>query len=140
MKKAYWNLIKEDLESTEQRFEHVIKLLIEIRERLKTLTPNNQKLINELDENIDDEFLKQLFSKSYDISNLVLYILSKLETSCAPCDDDELKQFKCEVIDFMKKDNIIYHEFLEYFIPKVHQKIDLIEKRICDYKKSLIRP
>lgn len=138
MQKAYWNLIKSDLENENQQFEHIILLINEIKERLKGLTLNNKNLLLELDEKIDGEFLKELFLKKYDISPLIMYIIYKLEKYCAPIDAQDIQSFKNEVINKMKTD-IVYHEFLEYFIPKIHQKLDIIYERIAQYKSQISR-
>lgn len=139
MQKAYWNLIKDDLESDDQHFDHVIKLILEIKVRLQQLTPNNHKLKAEIDEKMDSTFLRQLFTQKYDISGLVLFIISKLEKYCAPSDDKEIHDFKQEVLNYFTLDTIVYHEFLEFFIPRVHANIDKIYKRIDDYKNNIIQ-
>lgn len=54
MKKAFWNLIKSD----PQIFDHLIILINEIKDKLKSFTPNRKDTKDELDEIIDDTFLQ----------------------------------------------------------------------------------
>ena len=44
MKRAFWNLIKSDLNSEPQKFDHLILLIKEIREKLISFTPNTPLL------------------------------------------------------------------------------------------------
>ena len=137
MHKAFWNLIEDDLKKTPQDFKHIIVLIDEIRSRLCKLTPNNVKLQNEINEKIDPEFLKQIFTHNvftpqhfFDIIN---FIISKIQLYCSPSDDKLLNEWKQNVYDLLAKDTINYCEFLQFFIPSIHEKIDKIEDQIKKY-------
>jgi hypothetical protein len=136
MTQAFWDLIKSDLDAEPQRFDHIIKLIVELKERLKKFTPHNQYLRDNLDEHIDPVFLKQLFeanvfdAKSF--SNLVFFLIHKLERYCSPDSDKSIADFKSNVIKQFKG-NVVYSSFLPWFLTEYHTHLDKIEEEIIIY-------
>jgi hypothetical protein len=130
MKKAFWDLIRDDLNAEPQRFDHLLKLIVEIRERLKNLTPRRADFINELNEKLDIDFLKHLFvEKGFDpfhFYNLVVFIIKKIKQYAAPYFDKDILDWEKHVLLKMKN-TIEYKDFIPEFFEKVYYYIDIIE-------------
>lgn len=142
MKKAFWDLIKSDLESEPQKFEHLIILIEEIKQRLINLTPRNEELKKDINESIDLEFLKELFEnkafESKEFSNLIMYLIHKLEIYCAPARDKDISKFKTDTLDKFK-DTVVYSEFLPWFFTEYHSHLDTIAQDISNFKKLVLQ-
>lgn len=138
MTKVFWDILKDDLERTPQKFDQVINLIEEIRERLKKLVYQSKTMKNELDEHIDGDFLKQLFQyKAFDeksFYNLIFYLIHKLKQFCSPARDQEIIAFE-EEMKVRCKDTVVYSEFIPWFITEYHSHIDNIEKDIIEFQQ-----
>jgi len=136
MKKAFWNLIKSDLNDDPQRFDHLIKLIQEIREKIKAFTPHRDDLASELDEILDDSFLKHLFiEQSLDPThffNLIIFLIQKIKSYAAPYLDIDIQIWEKQITEMLGKE-IIYAEFIPLFFEKLYFFLDLIEKDIRKY-------
>lgn len=139
MKKAFWDIIMSDMNKDQPDYSHICKLILEIKERLQNLTPNNTTLKNELNEVLDEKFLEQLFiHKTLDSEhfvNLINFIMTKLKTYCSPSQDAEVQEFENELMAKFRT-NIVYSEFIVFFIPRVHDIIDKIVYQIEEFKKA----
>lgn len=136
MKKAFWDLIKSDLNSKPQQFDHLVILIQEIREKIKSFTPNRNDLAKELDEVLDDSFLKHLFiEKSLDPSHfvsLIMFLIKKVKSYAAPYLDNDLKKWEKNIKEKLQIE-IVYAEFIPLFFEKLYFYLDLIESDIKKY-------
>ena len=136
MKKAFWDLIKSDLNDKPQRFDHLIILIQEIREKIKLFTPHRDDLARELDEVLDDSFLKHLFiEKSLDPSHffrLILFLIQKIKSYAAPYLDKDINIWEDQIKEKLKVE-IVYADFLPFFFEKLYFFLDVIENDIKNY-------
>ena len=136
MKRAFWDLIKSDLNTDPQRFDHLVILIQEIREQIKSFTPNRHDFISELDEVLDDSFLKHLFiEKSLDSSHffkLIIFLVNKIKAYSSPYLDKEIKIWEENVKETLQKE-IVYSEFIPIFFEKLYYFLNMIEKDIKEY-------
>ena len=136
MKKAFWNLIKSDLNSEPQKFDHLIILIQEIREKLISFTPNRNDFKKELYEILDDSFLKHLFiEKSLDPSHffrLIIFLIEKVKLYSAPYLDNDIKEWEVKIKEMLSHE-IIYSEFIPVFFEKLYYFLDLIDKDIKSF-------
>ena len=139
MKRAFWDLIKSDLNAEPQRFDHLIVLIVEIRDRLINLTPNRIDFTNELNEYLDEAFLKHLFNeKSLNPEHffrLIQFLIKKIKLYAAPYLDNDINAWEKETIQRMET-NIVYSEFLPYFFETLYTFIQKIELDVEQYKKK----
>ena len=139
MKKAFWDLIKSDLKNDPQQFDHLVILIQEIRDKFKSFTPNRNDIATELDDVLDDSFLKHLFvEKSLDPSHflkLIFFLVEKIKSYSAPYLDNDIKLWE-ENVNAKLQVEIIYAEFIPYFFEKLYYFLDLIEKDIKIYFKK----
>lgn len=137
MKKAFWDLLNEDLNEVPQKFEHLTILINEIKSKLKNLTPNRRDIHKELDDVLDASFLKHLFiEKSIDpqhFFNLIIFIINKLKLYCAPYMDEDIKEWENDIMAKMQN-IIVYSEFVPYFLKKTYIYIEQIEKDVQNFK------
>ena len=139
MQKAFWDLIKDDLKAEPQRFDHLIKLIVEIRERLKTITPNRKDLHKEFDENLDDAFLKHLFKEKSlgpeHFFNLIMFLINKIKIYIAPYMDKDVDRWEIQVTAELHN-GIEYSEFIPKFFLSLYNYIQIIEDDIDKFKRN----
>lgn len=133
MKKAFWDLIRSDLSKDPQNFDHLVKLISEIRERMKMFTPRRTDIHTEFDEVLDDTFLKHLFTEnSLDPNHffrLIQFLITKVKMYAAPYLDKDIAEWEQTTIEKMKQ-TIVYKEFLPFFFEKLYKFIEIIENDI----------
>ena len=139
MQKAFWDLIENDLKSEPQRFDHLMILIDEIKNKLKGFVPNRTDIHKELDEIIDISFLKHLFDeKSMNPKHffeLINFIVKKLKCFCAPYMDKEINEW--ESIVYKKMENQIeYAYFIPFFFKQTYKYIEMIEIDIQKIKSK----
>ena len=125
MHKAFWNLIKDDLNKEPQNFDHLIILIEEIMSKLINLTPHRTDLHNELQEVLDPSFLKHIFTeKAMDpqhFFNLIIFLINQLKKNCAPYMDSIINKWEVDVLIKMQN-TIIYADFVPYFFKQTYIK------------------
>ena len=119
MKNAFWDLLKHDLKSDPQHFDHLIILIKEIKEKIISFTPNRNDFKTELEEVLDDVFLKHMFiEKSLDPShffNLIIFLINKIKLYAAPYLDNEIRIWE-ENVNSKLQCEIIYAEFIPFYV------------------------
>lgn len=149
--KAFWEVLREQLNNTPPNYDHAIKLLAEIKDAFQTiLTKNNQRALDRINEILDETVIKQqaeqgcLDFKTY--ANFVIHVMS---LACAPVRDDQVAKLKeiddvidtfrgiFETLTLMKLDmanclldaarNDVIANSVEYEKKKFKEYIDLVE-------------
>lgn len=104
--KAFWDVLRDQLQSTPPQYGHAIQLLAEIKETFQTiLTKNNQRALDRINEILDETVIRQqaeqgtLDFKAY--ANFVTHVMS---LACAPVRDEQVGKLKEieDVIDTFK--------------------------------------
>ncbi|XP_063727072.1 T-complex protein 11-like protein 2 isoform X2 [Symsagittifera roscoffensis] len=100
MEKAFWDLLKEDLESEEPVYEQVLSLLQDIKETvLDSLlqTDNCASIAAEFRERLDLDLIRQQLQSdpaSFQLTHYSTLILDTLARVCAPCRDARIAQLR----------------------------------------------
>lgn len=130
VKKAYWDILKEELNLKPQKFNQLINILNEIRNEFCSLVPSRKDLHLEFYENIDTELIKQMAENNaldgntiYNIVNYIINLILKLQP---PIMDEETNLWKKNINDLFKV-GFEYDKFLPDFLEKTFQKIILIK-------------
>lgn len=106
MHKAFWDLLREQLEANPPTYGHAIQLLADIKECFpQILSHNNKRALDHINEILDESVIRQqaekgvLDFKSY--ANFVIQIMAK---SCAPARDEEIQNLTQidDVVDTFK--------------------------------------
>lgn len=101
--KAFWNILKTQLESKPPVYDHALVLLNDIKEAFESiLLENNKKVMDKINEMLDADLIKQqaeqgvLDFKAY--SNFIVHVMS---LACAPIRDEAVAKLK-EIDDIVE--------------------------------------
>lgn len=94
--KAFWDVLREQLNSTPPIYGHAIQLLSEIKEMFEAILPsNNKRTLERINEILDETVIQQqaeqgvLDFKAY--ANFIIHIMS---LACAPIRDEQVGKLK----------------------------------------------
>lgn len=137
MHNAYWNSIKIELEKNPPNFIVIINLLNELKDMFLKCNPN---LKNELDSNIDIEFILDMLKNGVLDDNYILtmsnYIIKILRDLQCEEHDRELDKWATDMNEmFIKKGN--YSEYFPMFFRYIFESIEITQKEM--YLYNLIR-
>ena len=138
MRRAFWDLIKSDLEATPQRFDHILKLIEEIGNRLCSLCPRQSQ---EIRGHFDIELLRQMFvNSSFDaqeFGKLCYYIMMKLEMYCSVDHLESKLSPWCREQREKLQSPLVYSEWIPQFFEGVHEHMDVIEDQIKSFLSKM---
>lgn len=106
MHKAFWDILRTQLESNPPVYDHALVLLADIKEAFQSIfLENNKKALDKINEMLDTDLIKQqaeqgvLDFKAY--SNYIIHIMSM---ACAPIRDEQVAKLKEveDVVDSFK--------------------------------------
>lgn len=136
---AFWDVFKESLvrfESNtlnEQDIQWIISLLIEIRDLINNLTPNNQTFVNETNENFDIQFIEQrIRNNSMDnnyLNQLLFFIMDRILSLQAAIDDISTKRWIYLTKEILKYD-CHYYDLLPIYFKIVYTKLNKIRDQL----------
>lgn len=104
--KAFWNILRTQLESDPPVYDHALVLLTDIKEAFQSiLLENNKKMMERINEMLDADLIRQqaeqgvLDFKAY--SNFIVHVMS---LACAPIRDDDIAKLKeiDDVVDLFR--------------------------------------
>ncbi|CAF1190845.1 unnamed protein product [Rotaria sp. Silwood1] len=144
MHTAFWDILKEDLSADPPRYEHIVKLIGEAKEDLKSLVlPHQITLKNQIDESIDLDTLKRRFeAKSADPHEYTKYFIDTMANLCAQCRDENIEKLRTiqdptecfrnimEVLSLMKIDMANFN---------IRQYRPLLQQQAIDYEKTTFK-
>jgi hypothetical protein len=135
MKKAFFDLIDENVNSKNPDYEWIVQLYSEMIDRLLSFVKKDGKTYLEIKNSFDIELFKQMiendvfeFESMLKLINTMFYWIEKLQ---APIRDNYSKESKQRI--FSSKPNKIISNFLK----EVHICIDNIEKDLISFNESL---
>ncbi|XP_023321809.1 T-complex protein 11-like protein 1 isoform X2 [Eurytemora carolleeae] len=98
MHRAFWDVLKEELEAKPPKFNQAMVLLEEIKELLiSLLLPQHGKLREKIDEVLDTALIQQqIDAGTLEFEKYAGYILGMMSMLCAPVRDDKIAQLKTE--------------------------------------------
>lgn len=130
---AFVNLIQKGIE--EKDFTHLLKLIEEIRSRLKALTPHeSQKAFRDaLDTSIDLELLKQELENDAfgprEFAQLITAIAERIKLCQPPSEDEDTNKLIAEIYK-EAREHQKYSVIVPMAIMRFNKKIDKIEASI----------
>ncbi|XP_073828806.1 T-complex protein 11-like protein 1 [Musca autumnalis] len=106
MHKAFWDLLREQLNSDPPTYDYAIQLLSEIKECFpQILTQNNKLILDQINEILDESVIRQQAEKGVlDFKSYADFIIEIMGKSCAPARDDDIKKLTQieDVVDMFK--------------------------------------
>ena len=137
MVRAYWDLLKMQLDSIPKNYEMLCIVLKDIRDRLCELTPNNIKLQNEIYEALDIEWLSEMLKNNavdpQHVIKLIGFIIYKIKQYSAPAEDMMINTWEIKVKNLQV---IEYSEFLPEFFKECFKFLDIIDQRLQDMRSA----
>ncbi|CAF0875829.1 unnamed protein product [Adineta ricciae] len=141
MHTAFWDVLGEDLKADPPRYEHIIKLIGEAKEDLKTLVlPHQTTLKSHIDDAIDLEIIKRRFeANEADPNEYTKYFIDMMASLCAECRDENIAKLRTitdpaecfrgimEVLSLMKLDMANFN---------IRQYRPLLQQQAVAYEKS----
>lgn len=101
MHKAFWHCLEDKLKEDPPSYEHVIKLLANIKETLLYLLPGHSRLSARIEEVLDLPLIQQQAENgALDIGGLSQFIVGMMGSMCAPCRDEDVNKLK-EIADIV---------------------------------------
>jgi hypothetical protein len=131
MEKAFWDLMREDINKTPPVFDRVIPVLEEIKEILKIIIPKNEVVKAKIDEILDISHIQMMFREGAMSFNAILELTTKiasfLKLICAPAMDNEIDRFISSIgPKFQSCSDFV--EFFQWYLPLLHLYMNSIEK------------
>ncbi|CAF3447699.1 unnamed protein product [Rotaria socialis] len=141
MHTAFWDILRADLVADPPRYEHVVKLIGEAKEDVKSLVlPHQTTLKNQIEEAIDLDTIKRRFeAKAADPHEYTKYFIDLMATLCAECRDENIAKLRTiedptdcfrnimEVLSLMKLDMANFN---------IRQYRPLLQQQAIAYEKS----
>jgi hypothetical protein len=149
MKKAFWDVLKSQLEESPPKYKQALSLLVEIKEDVASLLlPQHTRLRQEIDEILDLELIKQQAENgTLDFPRYAQYVLSVLARLCAPVRDEKIRELTqttdvvelfrgiMELLEVMKMDWANFA--IQQIRPHIQQQsIDYEKKKFKDFLES----
>lgn len=133
LKKGFWDSFEENIENN--KLDQIPLLLNDIKEMIKEMIKNNKKYIEDLDNEIDIDMIKNVLKTSSPDFNFIYkyinFLISKLYELQNPIEDKNTKIFK-ETLDTMFKNEEKISKILKYFFENYFIKLENI-KKITNY-------
>lgn len=103
MHKAFWDLLREQLNSNPPCYDHAIQLLSEIKECFpQILSPNNKRALDHINEILDESLIRQQAEKGVlDFRSYASFVVQIMAKSCAPARDGDIKKL-AEIVDVVE--------------------------------------
>ncbi|XP_037725670.1 T-complex protein 11-like protein 1 [Drosophila subpulchrella] len=88
--KAFWDLLRQQLDRQPPSYDQAIRLLAEIKECFpQLLSPNNERALAHINEVLDDSVIRQQAEKgTLDFKSYASFVINILSRSCSPARDE----------------------------------------------------
>lgn len=142
IEKSFWDLFRESImrfESNtlnEQDIQWIVNLLIEIRDLINLLTPNNQVFVNETNDYFDIKFIEQrirndCLDPGY-LNQLLFFIMDRILLLQAAVDDISTKRWIYLTKRLLEYD-CHYYDLLPIYFKTVYKKLKRINHQLSEY-------
>ncbi|XP_063703942.1 T-complex protein 11-like protein 1 [Culicoides brevitarsis] len=101
--KAFWDVLREQLNSTPPIYSHAIQLLGEIKEMFEAILPsNNKRTLERINEILDETVIQQQAEQNVlDFKAYANFIIHIMGLACAPIRDEQVAKLK-EITDVVE--------------------------------------
>ena len=139
IKKAYWDVIENDMLKDPPNYEKVIILLEEAKILLKQCIPKRQDLISEIDMNMEVETLKHYLENDLDVSNfistMIEFIITKITEFQARTEEESFNIFLVDFNKLRNTEDVMLSEMLIFFFQGIMPRLDLIVQSKHDFEE-----
>ncbi|TDG43557.1 hypothetical protein AWZ03_010032 [Drosophila navojoa] len=94
--KAFWNLLREQLERDPPSYDQAIRLLSEIKEDFpQLLSPNNTNALSRINATLDEALIRQQAERgTLDFRSYANFVINLLASMCAPARDEAVAKLR----------------------------------------------
>ena len=128
LKKAFFDLLEERINSTPPDYDWLINLYSEIVKKMTVFLKQESQLCINIKENMDVELFAQMIRNnafdSSDMVKLVTYTFDTIMVLGSPARDNETCNMKNEVINLMKEPNPTFGSVVSAYLKYTHICID----------------
>ena len=122
MEKAYWDKLRDELKEEPVNIDILTKVLTELKQVIVEICPEGNKLISDLDEKFDIDFIMPQIQHNAlsgeEMYNLMAYLVSILRSMQAASDDNDTNEWWSECCQRMNSDQVIA-EWFPFFLQKL---------------------
>ena len=91
MEKAFWDILKDDLDSSPPKFDRVVIILEDIKTQLLKLVENSKKEVEQINDILDIEYIdNRITNGTFDsklLNTLIFFVITKIREYGAPVND-----------------------------------------------------
>ena len=139
--RAFDALLEEKIANKE--FEWVVRLYVEIRDRLCAFVPRRTDLHTDLKEHMDEVIFQQMLEndayQSTDLVQLINYLFNWMHRLQAPIRDTSTEAKKQALFVLLAKETTTFGNFVPVFIKTIHALIEEIQSDIQVVKDRMSR-
>jgi len=140
-RKAFFNLLKERVESNPPDYDWITKLYTEIREKLTKILKKGSDLRVEIEDSMDIEIFDQMIRhnafKYDDFYNLIKYTFDKCKQLGAAGRDKETDEKLKEILDHMYSGNATFATIMPLYIKNINFCIDRMYEDLGNFSKMM---
>jgi hypothetical protein len=140
MYNAYWDILKNELNSDPPQYDQLIRILEELRELFCEFIPNRADIQQEIRDKIDPELIKNMVSHgAFDdenLFNLAKYIISLVKRFQPPAMDNNVTEWEESMLEQFKQ-KIDYSTFLVTYFRSIFNMIHSIVLHLNILKEEL---
>jgi hypothetical protein len=139
IKKAYWDVIENDMLKDPPDYGKVIILLEEAKILLKQCIPKRPDLISEIDMNMEIETLRHYLENKLDVSNfistMIEFIITKIMEFQARTEEESFNKFLVDFNKLRNTEDVMLPEILIFFFQGIMPRLDLIVQSKHDFEE-----
>jgi hypothetical protein len=139
IKKAYWDIIENDMLKVPPDYGKVIILLEEAKILLKQCIPKRPDLISEIDMNMEIETLRHYLENNLDVSNfistMIEFIITKIMEFQARTEEESFNKFLVDFNKLRNTEDVMLSEMLIFFFQGIMPRLDLIVQSKHDFEE-----
>lgn len=138
LRKAYFDLIEERVNSTPPDYDWLVKLYSEIVKKITVFLKINSPIRVKIEDNMDVELFSQMIKNnafnSTDMIQLVKYTFDTLMLLGSPGRDNDIIEMKTNILDLIKKPDSTFGEVVSLYLKNAHIGIDNYHR---DFENSI---
>ena len=139
--RAFWDVLREELESEPPKYDRALLLLEEVRELLFTfLLPQHNQLKQEIEEALDMDLIKRKLSGDvFEMKPYANFIIGVLARLCAPARDPIIEELRSveDVVDLFKGIYKLMEEMkMDMANFAISQYRPLIQQNVVEYERK----
>lgn len=136
MRKAYWDLVIDDLKNNKS--ELFTKIIIEIKGKLIHIVGKNTDLKDEFKEYLDNDFIESKIKNGVfdftELGKILNYVIEYVKKFQAPVHDKEVNDFNKKMMEIVNENN--FYDYVPECIEFIMKSLDRLIKEVDYYREK----